>query len=188
MYFFSVVIPIHNKNDFLARSVQSVLRQTFSDFELICVDDGSDDEELIYLNYLENLHISNVKIIRQVNQGVSSARNFGAQISKGKYLAFLDADDEWSVEYLTEMFNLINTYKFASAYVSGYECESEHKKWSVIYRPSNKSGLIKNYFKRRVFGWGVHTSSVIIRKDVFFSRGWLSQSNFFKNSQFNMVS
>lgn len=87
----SVIIPTHNRAHVLARAIESVLAQTLKPFEIILVDDGSNDltAELINSHFPECLYVS------QNNQGVSSARNHGIRIARGDWLAFLDSDDEW---------------------------------------------------------------------------------------------
>ena len=95
-YFVSVVIPTYNRAYYLRRAVDSVLNQTYTNFELIIVDDGSKDstEKLIksYGNSMRYFH--------QKNSGVSSARNKGIAFSRGRYLSFLDSDDEWKPDKL----------------------------------------------------------------------------------------
>lgn len=95
-YFVSVVIPTFNRADCLKRAVDSVLRQSCKSFELIVVDDGSDDntKELI------KRYGSRVIYFYQKNSGVSSARNKGIALSRGEYVAFLDSDDEWKPDKL----------------------------------------------------------------------------------------
>ncbi len=95
--FFSVIIPSFNRRDFLKKAVDSVFAQTYSDFELIVVDDGSDDgtEEII-----RSYHDPRVFYLKQQNLGVSSARNNGIARSRGDFLAFLDSDDMWRAEKL----------------------------------------------------------------------------------------
>ncbi|MCU0846919.1 MAG: glycosyltransferase family 2 protein [Spirochaetes bacterium] len=91
MPFFSVIIPAYNRRSMLTRAVESVLSQTFTDYELIVVDDGSTDgtgEEM-------EKYGGRVRYIRQDNRGVSAARNAGIAASVSPYLAFLDSDDEW---------------------------------------------------------------------------------------------
>ncbi|MEM7702378.1 MAG: glycosyltransferase family A protein [Pseudomonadota bacterium] len=96
---FSVVIPAYNAAATLRDTVESVLAQTFSDFEIFIVDDGSSDTTV-----REALRLSSedrrVRVVSQPNGGVSAARNFGAQLTKGRFLAFLDADDQWAADKL----------------------------------------------------------------------------------------
>ncbi len=88
----SVVIPTSNRAAFLREAIASVLVQTFSDFELIVVDDGSTDDTP---TLFDTVHDGRVRFLRQDNSGVASARNRGAALARGTYLAFLDSDDLW---------------------------------------------------------------------------------------------
>lgn len=92
----SVIIPTYNRKDIILKSIKSVLNQTFEDYELIIVDDGSTDNTYGLIKDLD----PRLKIISQPNQGVSAARNNGIRASKGKYIALLDSDDEWDPLYL----------------------------------------------------------------------------------------
>ena len=85
----SVIIPFHNRIKWVSEAVQSVLDQTYHDFEIILVDDGSTEPLLPYLE----IHDPRIKYIRQDNKGPSSARNHGINLSKGTFIAFLDSDD-----------------------------------------------------------------------------------------------
>ena len=85
----SVIIPTYNRCAILERAIESVLGQTFTDYELIVVDDGSTDETADLLDRYRN----RVKVIRQENRGVSAARNTGIRASKGELVALLDSDD-----------------------------------------------------------------------------------------------
>jgi glycosyltransferase involved in cell wall biosynthesis len=93
----SVIIPTYNRDSVLERAIRSVLGQTFRDFELIVVDDGSIDSTTHLLNSFDG----KLKALAQENQGVSAARNLGIKESTGVLLAFLDSDDEWLPEKLT---------------------------------------------------------------------------------------
>jgi glycosyltransferase involved in cell wall biosynthesis len=86
---FSVVIPVYNRAKFLRQAIDSVLSQTFTEFEVIAVDDGSTDESLEILNS----YGSRITVIQQKNQGPEVARNAGVAIAQGEYIAFLDSDD-----------------------------------------------------------------------------------------------
>jgi len=92
MPFFSVIIPAYNRADFLKKAADSVLSQTFNDFELIIVDDGSEDGTKKLVNSLPDQRI---KYIYQDNSGVSAARNRGIKEAEGEFIAFLDSDDWW---------------------------------------------------------------------------------------------
>jgi glycosyltransferase involved in cell wall biosynthesis len=87
--FFSVIIPTYNRAGFLLRALASVQRQKFYDYEIIVVDDGSHDATA------DKVKGYAVRYLYQDNRGVSSARNLGVAEARGRWLAFLDADDEW---------------------------------------------------------------------------------------------
>lgn len=91
---FSVIVPIYNVEEYLSQCIESVLRQTFSDFELILVDDGSPDNSIGICNEYAQAD-SRVRVVRRKNGGLSAARNTGIQNARGDYLVFLDSDDYW---------------------------------------------------------------------------------------------
>ena len=90
----SVIIPLYNKVADILATVQSVLEQSFSDFELIVVNDGSTDGSEQVIKELIEDH-SNVRLVNQENQGVSAARNRGILEASGEYVALIDGDDIW---------------------------------------------------------------------------------------------
>lgn len=100
----SVVIPLYNKEKQIKRTLQSVLTQTFQDFEIVIVNDGSTDNSVIEV---EKLKDPRIRLVHQKNAGVSAARNKGIEEAKYELIAFLDADDEWQSEYLAHNMNYI---------------------------------------------------------------------------------
>lgn len=101
--FISVVIPTYNRVTFLKDAIDSVLAQTFLDFELIVVDDGSTDDTPKLLSSYNN----KVRVITQTNQGPSAARNRGIETAKGEWIAFLDSDDVWKPDKLKKQVQFI---------------------------------------------------------------------------------
>ena len=100
----SVIIPVYNAEKLIVRCLDSVLNQTYrQDIEIIAIDDGSTDNSLKILESYSD----KIRIYRQVNQGPASARNKGIEKAKGKYLAFLDADDYWEENFLIETISFI---------------------------------------------------------------------------------
>lgn len=93
----SVIIPVYNGEKTIRTTIQSVLEQSLSDFELLVVDDGSCDRTASIVSGVQDFRVT---LFSKVNGGVSSARNFGIKQSSGKYLAFLDADDLWTTDKL----------------------------------------------------------------------------------------
>ena len=86
----SIIIPLYNKQDCIKRTIYSVIRQDFEDFEIVVVDDGSTDSSGKVVNEIPD---ERVKYFHKDNQGVSAARNFGLSLAKGEWVLFLDADD-----------------------------------------------------------------------------------------------
>ena len=106
--YFSVIIPLYNKENFIENTIKSVLNQSFTDFELIVVDDCSTDRSL---NIVKEIINNKIRIINHdLNSGLSSSRNTGITNSRGNYIAFLDADDLWKETFLEEILNLINEF------------------------------------------------------------------------------
>ena len=105
---FSVIIPLYNKESYLSQTLNSVKGQTYKDFEVIIVDDGSLDRSLSIANSYKT--DSRFKVYHLQNGGVSKARNYGISVCKGDYICFLDADDVWNKNYLSEAAYLLNKY------------------------------------------------------------------------------
>lgn len=103
----SVVIPTYNRAHLIREALESVFSQTFKDYEVILIDDGSTDgtEALIQEHYAGRL-----RYVKQKNAGISGARNRGIALAKGKYVAFLDSDDRWLAEKLQKQFNYMETH------------------------------------------------------------------------------
>ncbi len=117
---FSVIIPLYNKSPYVRKALGSVMSQTFRDYELIVVDDGSTDDSLnVAQSVLADSDVSCL-IIQQTNSGVSTARNKGVAASRGDYLCFLDADDWWAPSFLEKMDGLIRAYPDAGIYGANY--------------------------------------------------------------------
>jgi glycosyltransferase involved in cell wall biosynthesis len=105
--FFSVIIPTYNRRHLFDIALKSVLNQTYKDFEVITVDDGSTDHTN---EVIKNFDDFRVKYLYQENHGVSHARNRGLEISRGKFIAFLDSDDRWVPQKLRRAKELIDRY------------------------------------------------------------------------------
>ena len=99
----SVIVPVYNTEKLLDRSIQSILNQSFTDFELLLVDDGSSDNSGAVCDAYASKD-PRVKVIHQANSGVSVARNKAIELSSGKYLAFIDSDDMVQPNYLSKLY------------------------------------------------------------------------------------
>lgn len=173
----SVVIPLYNKEPHIARTLNSVLSQTFQDFEIIVVDDGSTDNGAVVVQGYDDTRI---QLIRQDNKGVSAARNRGVKEATSDFIAFLDADDEWTPVHLEIIRRLQKKYPEAGMYATAYK---EYTLNGNIRCPDYKfipdppwEGILKNYFKSAALGEAPVCSSVVcIPKGVFNKIGGFSQ-------------
>jgi glycosyltransferase involved in cell wall biosynthesis len=104
--FFSVIITTFNRENLLSRSLTSLLKQNFSDWEAIFVDDGSRDNTFEVIKPIVLEH-NNIKYIFQKNQGLPNARNTGISLSQGRYITFLDSDDEYKQNHLSSRFRIL---------------------------------------------------------------------------------
>lgn len=114
---FSVIMPLYNKAPYVRKAVESVVGQTWRDWELIVVDDGSTDGGG---DIVTSIADPRIRLVRQENAGVSAARNRGVSLSTAPYTTFLDADDWWEPTFLEEMAGLIERHPDAGIYGTGY--------------------------------------------------------------------
>ena len=165
----SVVIPLYNKAHTIVNTLGSILGQTFDDFEVIIVNDGSTDNGVeVIQNYTQD---SRIRIVEQKNQGVSVARNVGVKESKYNYISFLDGDDYWDEKYLENVFLAIKNYPNAGMYITGRRAgcyvnnklKLDKEKHSIPTKYFNKISKI-NYFENpHVY---LHTSATTINKKI----------------------
>ena len=131
---FSVIMPLYNKERYVKKAIESVIAQTYRDFELIIIDDGSTDDSLNVVNdFVREVYGVQCTVYSQSNAGVAVARNNGVAKSKGEYVCFLDADDWWEPMFLEEMEQLIKEYPDAGLYATNY----------VYYKPGKTHVALK---------------------------------------------
>lgn len=123
---FSVIIPLYNKAPYVRKTIESVLGQTFSDYELIIIDNGSTDGSSEIVAGFTDPRIRIVRL--EENVGVSNARNKGVELSTAPYVTFLDADDWWESTFLEEMAALTERHPGAGIYGTGYYIVKNGKK------------------------------------------------------------
>lgn len=168
---FSIIIPLYNKAPYVAKAIQSVLSQTIADYELIVVDDGSNDDSVeIASKALEGR--GNCRLIRQENAGVSMARNNGVAVSSGDYLCFLDADDWWDPHFLEEMAALIAEFPNAGIYGTNYTIVNETKHKTRVAPIGVDQGFEKGYINycqvyAKTMSMPLTSISVAIPRQVF---------------------
>lgn len=136
----SIIVPLYNKAPYVRKALESIMSQTYKDFDLIIVDDGSTDNSLEVVNeYIRDVLCvmcdvcKNVRVIQQNNAGVAAARNKGVKESEGEYVCFLDADDWWKPNYLEEMDKLITDYPDAGLFATNY----------IYYKPGKTHVALK---------------------------------------------
>lgn len=141
---FSVIMPLYNKEPYVEKAIQSVLAQTFLDYELIVMDDGSEDGSFEVAKKVIETH-GNCHIYRQQNAGVSVARNIGVALSQGTYLCFLDADDWWEPTFLEEMSRLVEEFPDAGIYGANYTIVNETKHKTRVAEIGVEEGFERGY-------------------------------------------
>lgn len=139
--FFSVIVPVYNKEPHIARSINSILQQTFDDFEVIVINDASTDNSLEEINKFKDARI---RVLQRDEPGPGgyAARNLGIKEAKAEWIAFLDADDEWFPEHLEKMHEL--ALSFPDIYIMS--CGWLNKKSDKLnsdnyYKRYNKKGM-----------------------------------------------
>lgn len=174
----SVIIPTYNRASFVIKAIESVLAQSFNDYEIIVIDDGSTDNTKEVLEPYRG----RIQYIHQENSGVSAARNAGIRLAKGDWIAFLDSDDEWMRDYLAKQVRCMDENLGAVGYMTN----------SVTIRPSGKrenlflgTGLLKEFGKHsalkveRPFGMVIKYSpwfpqATILNRDILIKIGMLN--------------
>lgn len=164
----SVVIPLYNKETLISNTLSTVLIQSYQDYEVIVVDDGSTDNSVAEV---EKVQDPRIRLIRQQNAGVSVARNRGVEAAKGDLIAFLDADDEWKPEYLATQYHLSQKYPKCSVFACNYvfrDAAGEITPTILQKLPfSGKYGILCNYFEVACCSHPpLWTSAVVVRKSA----------------------
>jgi glycosyltransferase involved in cell wall biosynthesis len=144
----SVVIPTYNRGTFLPSTIESVLQQTFDDFEILVVDDGSTDDTAKIVNGINDNRIHLHSHIR--NKGGSAARNTGIEQANGRYIAFLDSDDEWSPSKLEQQVNYL---------------ESRSNDWVGVYCDTRSQRHGPSKFLRKIIFKLIISDNVTGRKE-----------------------
>jgi glycosyltransferase involved in cell wall biosynthesis len=139
--FISIIIPTYNRSAFLPTAIQSVLDQTFDDFELIIVDDGSTD---VTREIVKEYHDERMKYIFQNNNGRSAARNKGIELAKGKYICFLDDDDYVLNHYLEIIHQKVMNYDGPpTLFIAQYEIEVDGNRITRTEHPAKFPNFVK---------------------------------------------
>ncbi|MBF0454251.1 MAG: glycosyltransferase family 2 protein [Magnetococcales bacterium] len=165
-------MPLFNKENEVLRAVHSVMAQTFSNWEMIVVDDGSTD---CGVERLASIDDSRIACVHQKNAGVSAARNRGVEAARSQLLAFLDADDEWLPGCLEKMWHLKETYPECSVFaVKSLTINADGERLKAILKglPDGWEGIIPDYFAIAAQSDPpLNSSNVMIRKEALISIG-----------------
>ncbi len=157
----SVIMPVYNVEAYIAEAIDSVLAQTFADFELIIVDDGGTDRSMsICFGYDD----PRIKIVSQINRGLAGARNTGIQHSKGDYIALLDSDDRWLPDKLMlHVIHLDSAPNVGVSYSGSYLIDAQGNRLRQSQRPKCKAVDAQEILCRNPVGNG---SAAVIRRSV----------------------
>lgn len=166
----SVVIPLYNKEQYIARAIVSVLNQSVQPTEIIIVDDGStDNSESVVKQYID----PRIRLITQENAGEGAARNRGFKEAKYDLIAFLDADDEWKPDFLLNIQRLHNNFPDCGAYATSYEIIGSNGEISFPnlenIPPAPWIGIFPNLIKQMQIRTPFFPSSIAIQKQVLFN-------------------
>lgn len=166
--FFSIVMPLYNKEKSVKETIQSALDQSFSNFELLIINDGSTDDSLAKVNSFNDPRI---KIISQDNKGVSYSRNHGITKSEGSFVCFLDADDLWEPHHLANFINALKLYTDAKFLANGYQKQIAENYLRQINNPvfndlENTIIKIDDFFSNALPDILAWTSAVCVKNDV----------------------
>lgn len=181
----SVIIPTHNREKYIERAVKSVLRQTYKDYELIVVDDGSTDKTKKIVKKYVKRHPKKVRYIYQDNRGPSAARNTGIRNAQGKYITFLDSDDEYLPKMLKRQISFIKKRpkcRFLYTWYYDTDKKGKIKRKRTTKRFRTKEALREGLFFRKLT---IRTSTVMIQKKVFKKTG-LFNENYWYSQDWDM--
>lgn len=157
----SVVMPVYNVEKYVAESIQSVLNQSYSNFELIIVDDGGQDKSVDICHKFDD---SRIRIVSQKNRGLAGARNTGINTAKGYYIAFLDSDDLWHKDKLAlHKIHLDSNKRIGISYSGSRFIDEDSQALKQAQTPKLLDITAEHIFKRNPIGNG---SAPVFRRDV----------------------
>lgn len=167
MPLFSVIVPLYNKEKSIQNTLKSALDQTFTDFEIIIINDGSTDQSESKALAIND---SRIRLFSTENQGVSAARNFGIAKASGTLIAFLDADDYWFPNHLKQLSELYEMFPQCGLYCTNYERFYNPNK---IIKPTYVAiphhpwkGIVNDFFQSSYIDRIAWTSAVAVPKTV----------------------
>jgi len=188
MSFFTVIIPLYNKEKYVSNTIKSILNQTFTDFELLIINDCSTDKSAAIASEFSS---DKVRIIHhEKNSGLAATRNTGIKNATSNYITFLDADDLWKPHFLEKIFHLIQNFPEARIFGTNYE-----EIWgTTIKKPHNSSESLAtgftgyiNFFKMNLKQGIYNHGSICLHKEVFEKVGFYNETiHFSEDLDFNI--
>lgn len=173
---FSIVIPLYNKQNCIRETLRSVFNQSYTDFEVLVVDDGSTDGSL---DVVKEFNDERLRIIEKPNSGVSATRNAGIAAAANEWIAFLDADDIWTSFHLETLVKVHNQHPKAEVLCSNYEKFSSNENYvDKLEKIEQKMTcfIVKDFYLRLLADKHViWSSTAVVRKDCFEKVGWFDE-------------
>ncbi len=174
MAFFSVIIPLYNKEAYIENTLKSILAQTFTDFEIIIVNDGSTDASL---EKVMSFTDARIRLFTTENKGVSAARNVAMQNASGTYFAFIDADDYWHPFHLGKLQETITTLQHLSVFTTLLEVETSNGIYPANYSHLPHTTIQEvDFFKTSMARTILSASSTAIHKSVLTRVGCFNEA------------
>lgn len=161
----SVIIPLYNKASEIERTLRSVARQSVQPLEIIVVDDGSTDGSA---EVVEAMALPLVRLVRQQNMGVSAARNRAMQMAQGEWVALLDGDDSWQVEYLENVERMIECYPAVGAIGTAFWVDDGKK---MVEGDTPKKEGVVDFFAESMSRYVLIPSATVVRRDLALAMG-----------------
>jgi hypothetical protein len=167
---FSIVVPLYNKASEISRCLRSALAQTYANFELIVIDDGSTDGGDAVVRSFQDHRL---RFLQQENRGLAETRNNGVRAAKAPIVAFLDADDEWLPTHLEEVARLVRLHPEAGTYCTGFWLDRgqgwRRRVWLANYHLKSWTALITDYFS--IPDGKILPSASAVRRDALMAAG-----------------
>jgi glycosyltransferase involved in cell wall biosynthesis len=172
----SIIIPVYNRKAMIVNAIKSIQNQTYTNYEILVVDDGSSDGTQ---KAVKAFNDSRITLIETDHNGAYIARNKGLKKARGKFIAFLDSDDIWLPEKLeTQMILMTKEKNVAMSFTNGYIFKDKETEYEMDLRPTGKLNLpLKEFYKELLKNNFIATSSVVVRKDLLNNVGYFLSEN-----------
>ena len=168
---FSVIIPVYNRSLTISTAINSVLNQSFFDFELLIIDDGSTDNTLEVISTFSDSRIKLLKM--SVNSGAAAARNFGIKSALGQYISFLDSDDTFEPDFLKVSYETINPTNNRIGFMwTGLNRIENNNVIKECWKPTNNKNSYFTFLSNLHIGTN---SGITVKKEVFIKCGYFNE-------------